>query len=256
VIRDILTVFGLLIAIIAPVIAIDSYSSGGQGSPAEEQSQEEQGQKEQGQKEQIFATDPFGLEPGLAVVKMSHQGNGNFFVDLLSARQEEATKTSGPIEFSGDKNGGSNEEVAIALAQKAGPATVSRAVKIPVGGKHLFDVKADGPWTVEVEQPHPSSASDTASFSGNNDTATPFFYLSSGLKQVTITNPLKVSLVINLLDEDGNVVAPALESQGGQPDQQDSQSTTSFTLGVRQSGIYLLDVQAEGLWTIDITDVG
>jgi hypothetical protein len=249
VIRDILTVFGLLIAIIAPVIAINSYSSGGQDSPAEEQVQEDQGQKEQ-----IFATDPFRLEPGLAVVKMSHQGSGNFFVDLLSARQEEATETSGPIEFSGDKNGGSNEEVAIALAQKAGPATVSRAVKIPVGGKHLFDVKADGPWTVQVEQPHPSGASETTSFSGDNDTATPFFYLSSGLKQVTITNPLKGNLGIDLLDADGNVVAPALESQGGQADQQDSQSTTSFTLGVRQSGIYLLDVQADGLWTIDITD--
>lgn len=249
-IRDIFIVFGLLLAIIAPVVAIDSYSSGGQGAPAEEQSQEEQGQNER-----IFATDPFTLEPGLAIVKMSHQGSGDFVVDLLSARQE-ATETSGPIEFSGDKNGGSTTEVAIALAQKAGPITVSRAVKIPAGGKHLFDVKADGPWTVEVDQPHPSSASETTSFSGNNDTATPFFHLSRGLKQVTITNPLRGKLSIDLLDEDGNVVAPTLESQGGQADQEDSQATTSFTLGVRQDGIYLLDIQSDGLWTIDITDVG
>src|SRR5204862_18883 len=71
-------------------------------------------------KSQLFATDPFGLESGLAIVKMSHQGKGDFIVNLLSANQEETAEAPEPVEFSGDKNGGSNTEVAIALADETG----------------------------------------------------------------------------------------------------------------------------------------
>src|SRR5215217_7200188 len=98
----------------------------------------------QSQNSRLFATDPFRLEPGLAVVKMSHSGEGSFVVNLLSANQEETVATPERLVFSGEESGGSSTEVATALAEEVGPATVSRAVNVPVGGKHLLDVKADG----------------------------------------------------------------------------------------------------------------
>ena len=45
--------------------------------------------EEQPPESQLFATDPFGLESGLAIVEMTHQGEGDFAVALLSATQEE-----------------------------------------------------------------------------------------------------------------------------------------------------------------------
>ena len=50
-------------------------------------------EEEQPPESQLFATDPFGLESGLAIVEMTHQGEGDFAVALLSATQEETAVT-------------------------------------------------------------------------------------------------------------------------------------------------------------------
>ncbi len=242
-IRNVLIGYGaLIVAIILAGIA-SAYGGGGQGSVVEKQSQNSQ----------VYATDPFRLEPGLAVAKMTHSGEGSFVVNLVSAMQEENLAAPEKIKFSEDQYGGSNTEVAIALAEEAGPVTISRAVSIPVGGKHLLDVKADGPWMVEVEQPQPDSAPRTTSFSGDDDTATPFFSLSSGSKQIDISNPLQANLNVSLLDSYGNVVKSGLANETGQAGQTPSSTATS-TVYIPEDGVYLFNVRADGLWTIEISD--
>jgi hypothetical protein len=126
-------------------------------------------------------------------------------------------------------------------------------VNIPAAGKRAFDVRASGPWTIQVEQPRPSSAPKPTRFSGNNDTATPFFQLSSGSKNITVTNPVAGDLKISLLDKDGNEVKRILGDETGQADQ-DEGTTISSTVDIKEDGIYLFDVQADGLWTIEIAD--
>ncbi len=224
------------------MIATGACGGGGQESPAEE---EQQGRP-------VLATDLFELEPGLAIVEMDHGGGGEFIVNLLSTGQEETVSTPGPIEFSGDQNGGNDAQAAFALAQKTGPVRISRAVNIPAEGEHVFDIKADGPWEIKVEQPRPSDAPETTSFSGEGDTATPFFRLSSGSKQVAVTNPLKENLEISLLDRDGNPVEPAFvdeTDQTGAPS-----ANVSTMVDIDEDGIYLFDIQTDGLWTIEIAD--
>ncbi len=241
-IKNTSVVCGLLVAAVALMIAAGACGGGEQDSSEEE---ERQG-------ESILATDPFELEPGLAIVEMDHRGEGDFVVNLLSTGQEETAPAPGPIEFSGDQNGGNDAEASFALAQRTGPADISRAVNIPDGGEHVFGVKADGPWEIKVEQPRPSDAPETTSFSGEGATATPFFRLSSGSKQVTVTNPLKENLEISLLDRDGNAVEPAFVDE---TDQTGAPSTdVSTTVDIDDDGIYLFDVQTEGLWTIEIAD--
>jgi hypothetical protein len=126
-------------------------------------------------------------------------------------------------------------------------------VNIPVAGKHIFDVKADGPWTIEVEQPRPSSAPKTTSFSGKDSTATPFFWLSSGWKEITVTNPLKTNLVLSLHDKDGNQVGLPPVDETDKSEQSPSESA-STTVNIDEDGIYLFNVQSDGLWTIDVAD--
>lgn len=241
VIRTILVVCGALAVLVTPVVIVDA-CNGGQGSSGGAQDQESQ----------LFVTKPFELQQGLAIVEMSHQGEEDFVVNLLPMGQEEPA-TPERIEFFGDQYSGSDAEEALALAQKKGAANISRAVSIPSAGKRVFDVKASGPWTLQVEQPRPSSAPPPTRFSGDDDTATPFFQLSSGPKNVTVTNPLRGTVKITLLDSDGNEVKRLLANKTDQ-NYQDKSNTVEETVDVPKDGIYLFDVQADSLWTVDIAD--
>lgn len=237
--RNTLAVCGVLAVLATPVIIADACR--GPGSSVEE-----------GQESQLFATDPFELEPGLAIVEMTHQGEGDFVVNLLPTGQEEPT-TPERIEFFGDQDGGSYAEAALALAEEIGSANTSRAVRIPTAGEHVFDVKASGPWTIQVEQPRPPSAPRPTRFSGDDDTATPFFQLSSGPKNVTVTNPIRGELKVSLLDIDGNEVQRIPEDETDQAEG-NRPATVSSTVDITEDGIYLFDVQADNLWTIEVVD--
>jgi len=77
------------------------------------------------------ATQLFELSGGLHRVEMTHQGGGNFIVDLL------------------DENGAS--VVPMGLVNEIGPFEGSRAMTVPDDGIYLFWVEADGPWTIKVD---------------------------------------------------------------------------------------------------------
>lgn len=209
--------------------------------------------EEEPPKGQLFATDPFGLEPGLAIVEMTHQGEGDFTVNLLSAMQEETVTTPEAIEFSEDQNGGSHTELAAALVNDTGPGKFSRAAHIPVGGKHLLEVKADGPWTVKVEQPHPTSAPRTTSFNGERTTATPFFELSSGVKTVTMRDYGGEGFSFSLLDKYGSS-AKSSKLDEGKSEAGSGWMAAWTTVDIPEEGIYLLNIKSDGLWSIEITD--
>jgi hypothetical protein len=247
--KNTLTVCGALVASVVLAVAAGACGGGGQEDSAAD---------EQVPESQPFATHPFELEPGLAIATMTHYGEGDFVVTLLSTNQEETERTSGPIEFSGgpndEPNDESNTEVAIALADETGPVQVSRAVNAPVEGRHVLDVKADGPWEIEVEQPRPSSAPKTTSFSGGDDAATPFFWLSRGLKTITMNTQGKGTSALSLLDKDGNAVSFSSVSEGNEQSDPSLPSTASAMVDVPQDGIYLFDVRSDGLWKIEIAE--
>jgi hypothetical protein len=247
--KNTLAICGALVASVVLAVAASACGGSGQEDPAED---------EQVPESQLFATGPFELEPGLAIATMTHYGEGDFVVTLLSTNQEETERTPGPIEFSGgpndEPNDESNTEVAIALADETGPVQVSRAVNAPVEGRHVLDVKADGPWEVEVEQPRPSSAPTMTSFSGGDDAATPFFWLSGGLKSITMNTQGKGLSAVSLLDKDGNVVNFSSVSEGYDQSGPSLPATASATVDVPQDGIYLFDVRSDGLWKIEIAE--
>lgn len=106
--------------------------------PKEDPSPEKESQPEEGARSSAgitltgsgqTATEPFELESGLAVFRMTHQGNRNFIVYLL------------------DQNG---RRVDL-LVNDIGSSSGSKAVQIPRDGTYLLQVEADGPWTVQVD---------------------------------------------------------------------------------------------------------
>lgn len=231
----------VLFLLVVGLVALEGGGGGGGGGRDSEAGGQPQGEAASGQQpqnEQVveqpkpitlsgsnnMATDFFQLEQGLAVFKMGHQGQGNFIVTLL------------------DDQG---KEVGFALGNEVGPVSVSNALRIARPGKYVLQVEADGPWNTRIEQPRPSSAPQKTSFSSEDNTATPLFELSSGLKRVSMTHQGQGNFIVTLLDQEGREVAFALANEVGN-------AQVSTTATIPQDGIYLFTVEADGPWTIDI----
>ena len=75
------------------------------------------------------ATSKFSLEKGLAIFRMTHDGEGHFGVWLLDAE--------------GDK--------VDLLANEIGEFDGSKAVGISESGIYLLDISADGSWEIAIE---------------------------------------------------------------------------------------------------------
>ncbi len=248
--RNVLLAVGGALVAIGGVLAVvfGNYAGNGEDSAAVAEEEEAPVSK-------LYATDTFALEPGLAIARMTHQGEGSFVVNLLAVEQEdEADGAPKKIEFSGDQSSGGGTAGAINLANRAGLANISKAEHIPASGRFMLDVVADGPWTIELEQPRPSSASETTSFSGEDVTATPFFWLPSGTKTLTmISEGGGGDFDFSLLDENGKPEGFSwLNEERGQDGS--GRTTILSTVEVHEEGIYLFDVREEGLWTIQIAD--
>ena len=78
--KNTLTVCGALVASVVLAVAAGACGGGGQEDSAAD---------EQVPESQPFATDPFELEPGLAIATMTHYGEGDFVVTLLSTKSQE-----------------------------------------------------------------------------------------------------------------------------------------------------------------------
>lgn len=166
------------------------------------------------------ATDSFELETGLVVLSAVHQAEGAFSVTLL------------------DETGEMVDLPASAIGSFEGSSAVG------VGsGTYLLDVDADGPWTVTVEQPRPAKALEIRSFEGEAPTATAPFSLPGGLVRFEMSHSGEGAFSVMLLDAEGNMLA--LPGSGvGRFDGSAAESVPG--------GIYVLEVDADGPWTVDI----
>lgn len=168
------------------------------------------------------ATSKFTLTKGLSIFKMTHDGSGNFAPKVL------------------DNNGDYVE----LLANEIGPFNGSKAVGIKKDGEYVIDITASGKWSIVIEQPRVTDAPATKSFSGNTQQATELFKLDKGLKTFKMTHSGSGNWAPLLLDKDGNYVE-LLANEIGNFD-------GSKAVGITRSSIYLLNVTANGDWTIII----
>ncbi len=167
------------------------------------------------------ATQQFTLQQGLSVFTMQNSGQSNFIVHLLNS--------------SGNTVEG--------LANVIGSFSGSQAVKISVQGSYLLNVDSDGPWTITITQPRTTSAPSSANLSGRGPEATAFFSLSSGLHMFAFTHDGSSNFIVHLLDKNGNSVESLVNEIGAY-----SGSKAEYI----SSGIYLLNVEADGNWAVQI----
>jgi len=168
------------------------------------------------------ASDKFTLQKGLSIFKMTHDGSSNFAITLL------------------DENG---QRVAL-LVNEIGSFDGSKAERIKIEGTYVLDISADGNWVITIEQPRPSTAPEITSFSGKTQEVTQLFSLSKGLKTFKMKHSGDGNFAPILLDKDGNRIE-LLANEIGVFD-------GSKAVGIASSGIYVLDVSADGNWELVI----
>jgi hypothetical protein len=170
----------------------------------------------------------FSLQQGLSVFRVTHNGKANFAIWLMDDQ-------------------GSRIDL---LVNTIGSYDARKAEGITKAGTYIMDVEADGNWTVTVEQPRPSDAPGLPqTFTGTGRTVSPFFSLPSGLITVDMSHNGKANFAIWLMDKDGQQEDLLVNTIG--------QFQGSKALGVGQllgpsTGVHLLDIEADGAWTVSI----
>lgn len=169
------------------------------------------------------ATQKFSLENGLAIFKMTHTGTSNFAITLLDSDGQRVELLVNVIgNFDGAK--------AIGVAKK---------------GEYVLDVSANGKWTVRIEQPRPTTAeSKPRTFTGTGQQVSPFVKLDKGLTTFKLKHTGKSNFAVLLMDKNGNREELLVNEIGN--------FDGSKAVGISRSGIYLLDVSADGAWTIAV----
>lgn len=130
------------------------------------------------------------------------------------------------------------------LANDIGVFQGSKAVGIARESEYLIDITASGKWTITIEQPRDVTAPATTSLTGEGQQATALFSLKKGLVTFKMTHNGQSNWAPILLDKDGSRIE-LLANEIGTFD-------GSKAVRISRDGIYLLDVAADGKWTITI----
>lgn len=168
------------------------------------------------------ATERFSLSEGLSVISLKHKGTRNFSAKLLN------------------RDGDLSE----LLANLIGSCSISRAIGIKHDGDHMLSIDADGPWNIVITQPRPLSAEYCIFFYGYSTMATEQFKMSKGLNVFKMSHIGKSNFSVKLLDDNGTHVDLLANDIG--------KYEGSKAIKIKKTGIYILDVTADGEWSIDI----
>lgn len=166
----------------------------------------------------------FHLEKGLSVFSMQHQGSANFTIWL--------------IESSGKK--------VDLLVIVAGEFSGSKAEGITTAGDYRLDISADGQWAVGITQPRPMTAQPAPlSMTGAGQHATRFFALHQGSATFKMTHNGSSNFAVWLDDVNGKHIDLLANTVGT--------FDGSRAEDIDRDGIYLLDINADGDWKIDVS---
>lgn len=169
------------------------------------------------------ATEFFTTEQRLLKVELRHDGSSNFIVWLKNSA-------------------GEKEKL---FANEIGTYDGNRYFGV-TPGDYLLDIQADGQWNITLRQPRPQDPDPApVTFSGDRDNATAFFETGQRLLEVEMSHAGSSNFIVWLYDADGNQVMNFANVIG------DYQGSRYFN---PDPGVYVLDVVADGAWTIDISE--
>ena len=166
------------------------------------------------------ASRKFTLDTGLYRFQMKHDGKSNFAVILLDSE-------------------GDTVEL---LVNTIGKFDGSKAVGIKRKGTYLLDISADGRWSVSTAKPKLNPT--IRRFSAHGQEASHLFTLDAGLHVFRMKHDGKSNFAVILLDSEGDTIELLVNTIG--------KFDGSKAVGIKRKGNYLIDISADGNWTVAI----
>jgi hypothetical protein len=169
------------------------------------------------------ASSKFHLQAGLSTWHVTHEGRSNVQISLLTDQGKEIDM---PVNQIGRYDG-------------------VQVVRVPKEGTYLLNVKADGKWTVTIEQPRPSSAKSLPlAAHGDGPNVSPFVSLPKGLSVFKVTHKGKGVFRVKLFNVEGKLIEQVTAQIGAY------EGSKAVTLAAE--GIHIIGVFANGPWTVDV----
>jgi hypothetical protein len=166
-------------------------------------------------------TETFKVGGGLTIIRLSHRGASNF---VVLYGQGQASQL---------------------LVNEIGAYDGSRALGLPAGD-YSMKIDSTGDWKVDVEQTTPATAdAPPQKLSGKGQAATKFFRLRPGPATFRVSHAGTGFFAPALLKADGTLVTNIANELG--------QFNGDKRIDIAEEGIYLVDVSANGDWTIDVS---
>jgi hypothetical protein len=132
-----------------------------------------------------------------------------------------------------------------------GPLNNKYFLNIPKPGTYFLDIVSNGTWRIKITQMEPLTGRfKPLKFNGSGSQISPFFYLDRGFAtfRVTKIKSGKYRVITTLGDAKGRPVV----GETGVFIDSDPPGTSTKTIEIRYPGIYMLQVQSEGLWEVKI----
>ncbi|HLG72668.1 MAG TPA: hypothetical protein VK009_19795 [Chloroflexota bacterium] len=153
-------------------------------------------------------------------------------------------KYAGPSNFAVEVLDGTGSEIGL-LANVIGSYSGSQFQQLPSAGQYVFQVQASAPWTITLQNfpAWPSGQTPNGPITGKGPAALAL-QLNGGLVTFAMTHDGKSNFAVtfndasdNEMDLLANVIGPFNGSQAE---------------GVPAPGVYLLNVEADGNWSISV----
>lgn len=168
------------------------------------------------------------LDAGLYVFAMQHDGSGGFAVEVES------------------------EEVYGTLAHAAGQYDGEQAFGLPAPGEYTFTVTADGDWTIAVERPQAIDGVPPQIFTGTGDAVTPLFQIPEGNATFTMAIEDSAECAVWLYAANGSLIFDPTGTYVQPLHWHAGPYNGTAVAGIPETGNYLLNVMADGFWTITV----
>jgi hypothetical protein len=169
---------------------------------------------------------------------MFHDGNSRFAVKLLG------------------ENGGNGKLLLSKYGNFEGTAALAIDDGNAIGmepGNYVMEVSADGNWTIEIRQPEPLSGKELpASFTGKSYGVSDFFILKQGIATFSFTYDGTSSFAVHLFSSDSRE-SEELVNEFGPYEGKKAIGINKENGPAARPGIFMLYVEAEGSWTVSIS---
>jgi hypothetical protein len=166
------------------------------------------------------------LSTGMIVFHLTHNGDSNFSIWL------------------DDPNG---EHVDL-LANSIGNTNETKPEGIKAAGNYTLDITANGDWSIDIGKPDPATATlvPPHTLVGHGQLVSPLIHLDAGLFTFTSHHSGKSNFAVALLDADGDLAQSLVIHIG--------HYAGAKTIRIENSGIYAVDVAADGDWVVDLVE--